>query len=125
MSPISPARRHLYPANWPEISNRVRRDADWRCMECDVPHLQLGYRYPKRGGEWRPVDDRASAAVNQCLEDLRGPAGRLTRIIITVHHVDGDPTNNATDNLRALCQRCHLRADLQLRLERKATGEQE
>lgn len=29
--------------------------------------------------------------------------------ILTVHHIDGNPTNNTTPNLIALCQRCHLR----------------
>lgn len=28
--------------------------------------------------------------------------------ILTVHHLDGDPTNNDDWNLHALCQRCHL-----------------
>jgi len=27
---------------------------------------------------------------------------------LTVHHRDGDPSNNEEKNLRALCQRCHL-----------------
>lgn len=28
--------------------------------------------------------------------------------MLTVHHIDGDPGNNAPENLVALCQRCHL-----------------
>lgn len=28
--------------------------------------------------------------------------------ILTVHHLDGNPQNNAYENLVALCQACHL-----------------
>ena len=38
-------------------------------------------------------------------------SGRLVRIVLTVAHLDHDPTNNGTTgnrpNLQALCQRCH------------------
>ena len=37
-----------------------------------------------------------------------------SRVILTVAHLDHDTTNNARENLRALCQRCHLRYDAQL-----------
>ncbi len=34
------------------------------------------------------------------------------RVVLTVHHIDGDKKNNSPLNLIALCQRCHLRLDL-------------
>lgn len=33
---------------------------------------------------------------------------------LTVHHRDGDPVNCSPENLVALCQRCHLRAQAHL-----------
>ena len=39
-------------------------------------------------------------------------AAGLTEIILTVAHLDHDKTNNRFSNLKALCQRCHLRHDL-------------
>jgi len=33
------------------------------------------------------------------------------KVVLTVAHLDHDPTNNEPDNLRAMCQRCHLRLD--------------
>jgi len=33
------------------------------------------------------------------------------RIVLTVAHLDQNPSNNAALNLRALCQRCHLAHD--------------
>jgi 5-methylcytosine-specific restriction endonuclease McrA len=35
---------------------------------------------------------------------------------LTVHHLDGDPTNNAWWNLAALCQRCHLHIQGKVRM---------
>lgn len=35
--------------------------------------------------------------------------------ILTVHHIDGDPTNNEPSNLIALCQVCHLKEQAKLK----------
>lgn len=35
---------------------------------------------------------------------------------LTVHHLDGDKTNCSRENLKALCQRCHLKRQGRLRL---------
>jgi HNH endonuclease len=36
---------------------------------------------------------------------------RLTRAVLAAAHLDGDPTNNRLNNLRALCQHCHMLHD--------------
>ena len=33
------------------------------------------------------------------------------RVVLAAAHLDHDPTNNRLGNLKALCQRCHLRHD--------------
>lgn len=48
-----------------------------------------------------------SARGNKCEECGRTP--KLDNIVLTVHHIDYDPSNNALDNLAVLCQGCHLR----------------
>lgn len=35
-----------------------------------------------------------------------------SKVVLTTAHLDGDKDNNRFDNLRHLCQRCHLRHDL-------------
>jgi hypothetical protein len=35
-----------------------------------------------------------------------------SKVVLTIAHMDRDKTNNDLDNLRALCQRCHLRHDI-------------
>jgi hypothetical protein len=34
-----------------------------------------------------------------------------SKVVLTVAHLDHDPTNCGDDNLRAMCQRCHLAYD--------------
>jgi len=34
-----------------------------------------------------------------------------SKVVLTVAHLDHNPANCARENLRALCQRCHLRYD--------------
>ena len=41
------------------------------------------------------------------------------RIILTVAHLDNDPTNNERKNLKALCQRCHNRYDAAFRAKNR------
>jgi len=54
---------------------------------------------PPRVGRYRA---RAQTNVECC--ERCGRAGRLD-----VHHKDGDPTNNAPENLEVLCRGCHLK----------------
>ncbi|NJM78270.1 MAG: HNH endonuclease [Acaryochloridaceae cyanobacterium RU_4_10] len=37
------------------------------------------------------------------------------RFLLTVAHLDQDPSNNSPDNLKALCAPCHLRFDARFR----------
>lgn len=34
-----------------------------------------------------------------------------SKVVLTVHHLDFNPSNNEEYNLVALCQRCHVRLD--------------
>ncbi len=45
---------------------------------------------------------------------------RRTRVVLSTCHLDHDPTNNAADNLAALCQRCHLLNDAPEHQRRRA-----
>ena len=43
-------------------------------------------------------------------------------VVLTVHHINNDPTDNRKINLIALCQRCHNRLDMPFRRKRKPGG---
>jgi hypothetical protein len=84
--PIRPENRTRYPKDWKAISLSIRERAGWKCE--GTPN------YP----------------------DCRAESGREhpdTRsiVVLTVSHTDHQPENCHPDNLRALCQRCHLNWD--------------
>jgi 5-methylcytosine-specific restriction endonuclease McrA len=115
--PIRPEQRALYPKDWKAISKRIREErAGNRCERCKAPNGKTVVRgedsdagtYMLEEGEVH--DDETGKYLGRA----RGPeyqGGRFVRIVLTVAHLDHDPTNNADENLKALCQRCHLSHD--------------
>lgn len=90
--PIKPENRHLYPKNWKEIRQRILERANHKCEFCGVENhsLQTRYRQDYQGG---------------------GKEEYKIKVVLTIAHLDNDPTNNSPENLRALCQKCHLTYD--------------
>jgi hypothetical protein len=92
--PIRPENRARYPADWPEISRRIRFDrAGGRCEcagECGLTH---------EGG-------RCSAWHGQLRGDDKRP------VTLTVAHLPGREIEQCgDDDLKAMCERCHNRMD--------------
>lgn len=92
--------KSLYPADWAEISRRTRDLAGGHCEECGIKNHLRGYR--TSDGGFMSVPDNMSGYVGD---------SKIIRIVLTVAHLDHNPANCAQQNLRALCQRCHLRYD--------------
>lgn len=104
--PIRADLKPLYPPDWPAISRARREAAGWRCEGSPLYpdcRAEHGKRHPVTGSV----------------------------VVLTVAHVDHDPTNNAAENLRAWCARCHLAHDAEhhaknaraTRRGRKAVGD--
>ncbi len=91
--PIRPENRDRYPADWPEISARIKFDrAGGRC-ECE--------------GEC----GRGTHA-GRCTNRQHQPAyGTGSRVILTTAHLNNIPEDCRDENLRAMCQGCHLHYD--------------
>lgn len=76
-------------------------------------HIAKRARFASKNGAWRGADvspkggrrraERMYPHIGQC--SVCGGA-RAER-----HHIDGNPANNAPDNVRALCRRCHMMVD--------------
>ncbi|KKK44213.1 hypothetical protein LCGC14_3167410, partial [marine sediment metagenome] len=97
---MSPCNYSLYPRNWateirPAILRRAGEDyelgTEAHCEFCHLVNRTLVRR------SWK-LD------------------GTPTRVILTVAHLDHDPSNNDPENLRALCQMCHNVYDRPVRL---------
>ena len=106
-----PMNRSLYPKNWDEIARRVKESSQWRCVECGkdcrrpgeslndlIDRITNGDRFPE---DLYEADDEAEFGY------------RLVpgRFVLTVAHLNHDPSDNSPENLRALCSVCHLRHD--------------
>jgi hypothetical protein len=103
--PIRPENQARYPADWAEISKRIRFDrAKGRC-ECDG----------RCGRSAHQLD------LGRC-QALNGHASLITgsRVVLTVAHLDHTPENCADDNLMAMCQGCHLNYDREHHAETRA-----
>lgn len=109
--PISAQNRPLYPADWKEISRRIRFErAKGKCEKCGVADGAQGWR-DAVGNFW--TEQQIFDAKDAGFELMRAKAERerILKIVLTVAHVDQNPANNAESNLLALCQRCHNRLD--------------
>ncbi|WP_411078350.1 hypothetical protein [Streptomyces sp. cmx-10-25] len=90
--PIRPENKHRYPADWPAISRAIKTRAGWRC-ECEG----------ECGRGTHP---------GRCPNRHDTPAyGTGSRVILTTAHLDHTPEHCHPDNLRAMCQGCHLHHD--------------
>lgn len=72
-------------------------------------------KYPK---DWREISQRIrQRASNRCefcgAENHQPHPITGSNVVLTVAHLDHDPSNCSDDNLRALCQKCHLTYDAQ------------
>ena len=116
--PIRPEKKHLYPADWKEISQRVRQRARNQCEFCGVHNHAWGYR--DKDGKFhrvpkRPIIDMFKKGHRVRLPVYLTTAGngtiKIIEIVLTVAHLDHQPSNCADENLKALCQKCHLAYD--------------
>ena len=86
-----------YPDNWRWLSRQIIKDAGNRCELCYAPNGVTVNR--SRSGQYPWV-----------LAHQGG--GKPVKIVLTVHHIDGDKQNSTKQNLICLCQKDHLRLDL-------------
>lgn len=121
--PIAPENRKLYPPRkeWAGIRTRILDRAAHACEcrgECNV----VAHNGDRCGAPNGLLVERTHAQTPGFIEleswhehehdnDCLGERCKGVRVVLTIAHLDHDPRNNAESNLRALCQRCHLRYD--------------
>lgn len=95
LMPIRTSERARYPQDWKAISASIRDRAGQRC-ECEG---ECGLH-------------RTTPGPRRC-EERNGQPARWAkgRVVLTVAHLDHTPENCDPSNLKAMCQRCHLRYD--------------
>lgn len=112
--PIRPENRDRYPPDWPEIRKRILARAQHRCEweGCAAFHRQLGYW---RDEVWVPLPRalRDAGVDKPCIVASKEGPLKIIMIVLTIAHLDHVPEHCDDDNLRAWCQRHHLRYDAQ------------
>ena len=103
-----------YPENWKWLSKQIISDAGNRCELCYAPNHELIVRKKDSGYPWQLAENVGDG----------GDYPKLTKVILTVHHIDSDKNNSKKQNLIALCQRCHLRLDLQKHMKNRRAARQ-
>lgn len=89
--PVRPSEKARYPKDWKDISLRIRDRAQGRC-EC--------------------VDECRLHPWGRCVEKQGRKAWFAKgKIVLTVAHLNHTPEDCRDENLKAMCQRCHLRYD--------------
>jgi len=123
-----PMDKSKYPPDWAAISRAAKERAGWICESCGVAHGALIIRSEIDQAAYVVWDSIARAWYQQGVFYQPGmlPAAyrhKPVTVVLTVHHIGvpkadgtpGDPHDKADcrdENLTALCQRCHLLADL-------------
>ena len=110
------SKRERYNQDWEMTSLRIRTvRAQNRCEQCGIHNLAIIKRFKEGIYRQATVDElrqlfeiRASFGVKE-MTAIR--MMKLTKVIITVAHLDHNEKNDDESNLRALCQRCHILHD--------------
>jgi hypothetical protein len=102
MSPIRASEKLRYPEDWRAISHRIRFvRAEYQC-EC------LG-------------ECGRGTHTGRCPNRHGMPAyGTGSKVVLTRAHLDHTPENCEDDNLKAMCQGCHLHYDRDHHAETRA-----
>ena len=97
--PIKPENKSRYPKDWRAISQRIRFERANAQCECEG---ECGLH-------------RTTPGPRRC-QEMHGSPARWAKgkVILTVAHLNHDPADCRDENLKAMCQRCHLRYDQQL-----------
>lgn len=107
--PIRPENKKLYPDNWTEIVEQIRKRSGNHCEGCGLKNGAYGYR-----------------DLNGCFQELElieaeamaADGDKVLKIVLTTAHLDHNPENCNLDNLRHWCQKCHNGYDAPIRANR-------
>jgi hypothetical protein len=127
--PIRPELRHFYGREWREKTRpRILARAGGRCEHCGKPNhrrvwvisLSPGSQYwtlTKSRQAWHYCN-LAGGSGNFLLFDWS--AARRIRVVLTIAHLNHQAGDDRDENLKALCQWCHLNHDKEHHRETRA-----
>ena len=116
--PIRPEFKKFYTGpEWKAIRERILRRSKNKCEQCRVPNHARVFR--AIAGMWRLTECGAPWHRNHGGVTTHEPGiNREVRIVLTIAHLNHKAGDDRPENLKALCQWCHLNYD---RLHHKET----
>lgn len=114
--PIKPENKHRYPSNWKAIRASILERAGHKCEQCKAEnHTRIcrgtGDDADTYMTEHADVFDANTGEHLGRIHMYDYHVGKMVDIVLTISHLDHVPENCDPANLKALCQRCHLRYD--------------
>lgn len=116
--PIKPENKARYPKNWPEIRAAILARSGGFCERCGAEnHARIARGTGKDADTYMTAEghvyhaDTGEYLGRRRMSDF--DVLRMVDIVLTIGHLDHRPENCDPANLRAWCQRCHLRYDAQ------------
>ena len=108
--PIKPENKARYPKDWKAIRDRIIKRAGNCCEGSPLfPDCRI------KNGAYRNNDTGEVTDDEMQVEAWTLADGDwVTRIVLTIAHLDHTPEHCDDENLRAWCQRCHLAYDAKL-----------
>lgn len=106
--PIRPENKIRYPENWPAIRSHILKRAGDKCEGCGVRNYAVGFRSPVTGYFYEMA---AEHIIAHGLKPLK--------IVLTISHQNHIVEDCSDENLRALCQKCHLAHDREHHAEQR------
>lgn len=93
-----------YHPKWSLIRRLILKRDKYCCAWCGAPQYAFIYRTGKN-------EDWEYAPEGHMVDEMHSFGYKVTKIILTIAHIDHNKDNNRFENLASLCQRCHLNHD--------------
>lgn len=96
-------KKELYDENWKDVIRpEALKRAQYKCQNCGVSQRSQFYR---EKGQRVIIED--SFILSWAITNKK----KISTVHLAISHTDHNTSNNNPDNLKALCQECHLRHD--------------
>lgn len=124
--PIKPENKKRYPTNWKEIRAAILKRAQNKCEQCGLSNYSMVSRglmgaieFTEEGDFIEHDGELYSRKYSYSKKTLQSPFAPPTKVILTIAHLNPPVENCAMDNLKALCQKCHLQLDMPIHLKNR------
>lgn len=129
--PIQPELRHFYGRVWQTVTRpRILARAGNKCEQCGKPNRRRVWVWKSTGSQywtlmksrqlWHYCDQAGATGNFQLIGGAQWRTARRIRVVLTIAHLNHVAGDDRDENLKALCQWCHLNHDKEHHRETRA-----